>query len=787
MPFLALLAGLVLAPADTVRLVVVATTDVHGYVTDWDYLQNAPWPGGLVRAATVIDSLRERYPGQVVVVDAGDILSGSPLTAYFGRNRARDEHPAIDAMNTIGYDAATPGDRDFDYGVEAWNHALGGSSFPWVSGNIRVLPEDTLDLNSYVVIQRNGVRVGITGFTTPAAMVRNGDRLRGRLRVERIEPSVDGVLRDLEQDADLSIVLLHSGLGGYPGYDTTGVGGEDVAASLGAAPRRPDLVVMGHSHQEVVDTVIGGVHFVQPRAEGRSLAVVHLTLVPQGGRLRPVRVRAERIALEDERASPRVMRRLAEAHRLVLGWVSTTIAEADRRFALATARVEDLPLVRYLHSVQRRATGADLSATPILDLRGGFDQGDISLGEVYRLYPEEQTLRAVRISGAGLRAYLEQSARYFFVDSVGRVATNRYVPPGSYDLVGGASYTIDLSQPAGSRITRLDVKGRPVEPGDSFTLALGSARQQGAGNFRALAGAPVVYDKGENIRDLLVADLQRRKVLQLAPFAGSDWTLTPGYLGRRARALFVRDAGADTTTETAVATPEPILPVRETPEQRRAADSIETARQRAAESASAAVATLRLPAELGEGKGLARLLADAYRNEARADIAVVLPDEAATRLPAGGLTADQIRGAAPGDAWLLTIAMPGRDLAALFENAVARPSPCCEFAGVRVEFDASARPWSRVRRVRLIATGRELEPKQTYVVAISSRLLSGNDGFSLGSTDCRPVKGCRTAGVLSRWTVTRSSLTPAEALLGYLRRLPQPVSPPIDPRLVPAR
>src|SRR5512141_645130 len=271
MPLLALLAGLALAPSDTGRVVVVATTDVHGYVTEWDYLQNAAWPGGLTRAATAIDSLREKYPGQVVLVDAGDALSGSPLAAYFGRATSRDQHPVIDAMNTIGYDAATPGDHEFDFGLEAFNRALGGSNFAWVSGNIRVLPQDTLALRSYIVVQRNGVRVAITGFTTPVAMVWSRDKLRGRLRVDRIEPAVVPVLREMQQDADVTIVLMHSGLDGYSSYDTTGVGGENVGARAVSGPLRPDLVVVGHSHQEMADSVLDGVHFVQPRPEGRSL------------------------------------------------------------------------------------------------------------------------------------------------------------------------------------------------------------------------------------------------------------------------------------------------------------------------------------------------------------------------------------------------------------------------------------------------------------------------------------------------------------------------------------
>jgi 2',3'-cyclic-nucleotide 2'-phosphodiesterase (5'-nucleotidase family) len=178
-------------------------------------------------------------------------------------------------------------------------------------------------------------------------------------------------------------------------------------------------------------------------------------------------------------------------------------------------------------------------------------------------------------------------------------------------------------------------------------------------------------------------------------------------------------------------------------------------------------------------------VADAYRNDLRADIAVVLDAEAVTRLPARGLTAADIQAAAIGDATLLTIHMPGQDLAALLENAVARATPCCEFSGIQVEYDPGAKAWSRVKRTRLASTGKELERKRVYQVAISTRLLEG-EGFSLGSTDCQPVKGCRTPGTLSRWTVERSSRSPAEALRDYLRSLRQPVTPPDDRRLVPA-
>ena len=692
MPILPLLLALATAPPDTVRVVLVATTDVHGYVTDWDYLQNSPWPGGLSRAVTAVDSLRQKYPGQVVVVDGGDALQGNVLAAYFGREVRRDPHPIIEAMNLLGYDAATPGDHDFDFGVDNFQRALAASAFKWVSGNINVLPADTLILAPYVVVNRNGVRVAIAGFTTPAAMIANGDKLRNRLRIGRIEPAADGVLREMRKDADVAVVLSHSGIDGASSYDTAGVGGENVGASFAAGAVKPDVVVVGHSHRDITDTVIAGVHFVQPRPEGRSLSVVHIALVPQpGGALKVVKIRAERVLLEDVRPSERVQRRMSDPHRAVLGWIETRIGESEGRLSLASARVEDTPAMRFIHDVQRRTARADLSAAPVIDLRAGIDEGEITTGEAYRLYPVENTLRSIKITGAQLKAYLEQCARYFYADSTGLVATNRFYSPANYDVIGGAVYTIDLSKPMGSRITRLEVKGKPVAPGDEFTLALASSRQLGWGNFAMFAGAPVVYDRGEYIRDLLLAEIRRKHTMLRADYNGSDWGLAPQELARKARSIFVKDVAVAQPSEPAP--PPPLnIPLKPSALELARQDSIQRAQDRAAARAKVVLATMRLPAEPGAGKNLTRLVADAYQNALRADFAIVRPDEIGERLPAGALSAEQIAAALPGQTGVMTIALTGAELEEVLEHVVEGASPCCELSGLSVEYDPKAKP-----------------------------------------------------------------------------------------------
>lgn len=541
LPMLSLLLAASLAVAqvpDSAHVVLVATTDVHGRTTGWDYVGHRPFPGGLARVAPVVDSLRRRYPGQVLVLDAGDLLQGDPFATYFGRVAPTTPHPIIEAMNLVGYDIATPGNHDFDFGVSAFQRAVGDAAFPFVSANIHALPGDTLVFPPFRVLQRSGVRVGVAGFTTPGTMVWNHDRLRGKLRVAPVGASAGETMATLRRLSDLAVVVIHGGMEGTASYDTAGVGEEYSAGSLAGLRFPPDVVVVGHSHREMADSVVRGVHFVQPRPHGGGLSVVHVHLRRAGGRWNVTRVRGELVPTADRPASPLLSQRLAPSHASVQEWVDEVVGEAAAPFPAGDGRARPTPLHDFVLETLRRRAGADLAAGPVYDLRAGFEEDTIRRGQVLALYPYDNTLRAVRISGAALKEYLEWSARYFLVDAAGRVALNPTVPGYDFDLVRGAGYEIDLRRPVGDRIVNLVVRHRAVAPTDSFTLALNNHRQGGGGGYPALRGARVVYDRGEYIPDLLVEEIRRRGVLDPGAVPPSEWRIVPQVSALAVQRLF---------------------------------------------------------------------------------------------------------------------------------------------------------------------------------------------------------------------------------------------------------
>jgi 2',3'-cyclic-nucleotide 2'-phosphodiesterase (5'-nucleotidase family) len=486
-------------------------------------------PGGLSRAASILATLRGQYPGQVIVVDAGDLLEGNLFGDYFGRIERRHPDPLVDAVGSLQYDAATPGNHDFDFGTDVLFDAAADASYRTVSANIVTGPRDSLAFQQTVVVQRGGVRVGITGFTTPGVMVWDGHQLGGRIRVRRIADAAPGAMAALDRaGVDVKVVLIHSGLGGGSSYDTTGIGPENDAAALAALPSKPDIVVVGHTHREVRDSVLNGVHFVQPKNWALSLSVVHLQLARDAstGRWRLTEVRGDLIPLATVPEQPGFVQRFADAQQRVRAWADEALGTAGPGYDARYGRVQSTPLIDFINDVQRRHAGAQLSATADFDIGAGLPDGAVHRRDVAGIYPYTNSLVALRISGAQLKDFLEHASAYYRTIPAAGSVIDPAVQGYNFDAVRGATYRIDLSRPVGRRIVALAVGGRPVAPADSFSFATNSYRAAGGGGYDMLRGARVVYDRGENIADLIAQDLRAAGTVQgiaLAP----EWSIVP--------------------------------------------------------------------------------------------------------------------------------------------------------------------------------------------------------------------------------------------------------------------
>jgi 2',3'-cyclic-nucleotide 2'-phosphodiesterase (5'-nucleotidase family) len=526
-------------------LVLMGTTDVHGWLLPYDYYTGKETENGLARLAPVIDSVRAAHPGRTVLVESGDVLQGNPLDFVFSRLQPGETHPVALAMNLLDYDAAAIGNHEFNYGIPHLNAVVERSEFPWLSANTFVEGTDRHAYRPYSILERTldgrPLRVGITAVTPPGVLIWDRENVRGRLDFRDVVRSVRPVVQEMRaQGADVVLVAAHSGLEGSS-YDTaaTGVAVENAAAAMAREVPGIDVIFMGHSHRELADTTIGSTLLLQAKNWAASLAVAELEVAAEGGGEWRVLARRGRIIRPGMRApDSRLVEALSEAHERTRAYVGRRIGVSTAEWTSQDARVRDTPILDLINEVQRKVTGADLSGTAAFSLSSRIPEGPVTVADVAGLYIYDNTLRALRISGAQLRAYLEKSAEYYLPCPGARCerVTNPEVPGYNFDAVSGVDYALDLTKPVGERVAKLERNGRKVLPSDSFTIALNSYRAGGGGGFSMLTGAPVVYDRGEGIRDVLITEIGKRGTISPGDFFRRNWEIVPPVLVEQALA-----------------------------------------------------------------------------------------------------------------------------------------------------------------------------------------------------------------------------------------------------------
>ncbi|MEO8910403.1 MAG: 5'-nucleotidase C-terminal domain-containing protein [Gemmatimonadaceae bacterium] len=528
-----------------IDLVVATTTDVHGRITAWDYYANRPETiRGLTRAATIVDSVRAANPGRVILLDAGDLLQGNPLAYVAARVSANRTNPIIAAMNAMHYDAAAIGNHEYNYGVPYLDSAIGQAKFPFLSANTyRVDPAGAHAYRPWTIVERAGIKVGIVGATTPGVMLWDAENVRGRVRLGDIVPAVRQAVQEVRAaGADIILVTVHSGLNEPSSYDTvtTGVPSENVAARIASEVPGIDLVLYGHSHKEVrgighmvVSTsgvTFEGTLLIQPKNWAMSVDVAHLLVSRVNGKWRVTEKRSDLVQAAGHAENARVLAATDAIHRETVAYVTTPIGSTPERWSADSARVKDTPLIDFILETERKAAGSDLASTAAFSTEASMGPGPITIAQVAQIYPYDNTLRAVRVTGRQLRDYIEFSSRYYrtIPSPTSPLETDPTVPGYNFDIVSGVDYEIDLSRPVGLRVTRLDYKGAPVRDTDTFTMALNNYRQTGGGGYAMLSGAPVVYDKQQEIRQLLIDEVKRRGVIRQADYFTENWKLVRG-------------------------------------------------------------------------------------------------------------------------------------------------------------------------------------------------------------------------------------------------------------------
>ncbi|WP_405086543.1 bifunctional metallophosphatase/5'-nucleotidase [Microbispora sp. NBC_01389] len=552
------------APAKTVKITVMASSDIHGNALNWDYYKNAEYDDsahndvGLAKISTMVSQIRaDRGAGHTLLFDSGDTLQGTPLDYYYAKiepiTSTRETHPMAKAMNAIGYDAVTLGNHEFNYGLPLLGAWVKQMKAPVLGANAVSARTGLPAYQPFVIKTMNvkgekPIRVGVLGLTNPGVAIWDKANVDGKLKFLDLVKTAKKwvpVIRGL--GADVVLVTAHAGDNGLSSYGSD-LPVENAAAMVAEEVPGVDAVLFGHAHNDVPQRFVTNkatgrqVLLTEPSKWGQRLSVVDFTLAKERGKWTVTGKSSTTLNTNSVAEDPKIVALMKKQHDKTVGYVNQVIAQSKEQLSAAESPYKDTPILDYIQKVQTDLVSKGIAGTadaslPVLSIAAPFSRtavfpaGPVSVRDMAGLYVYDNTLLGVRMTGAQVKDFLEYSARYFAQVAPGApidlaTLTNAGgTPDYNYDQLSGVSYDIDIAKPAGQRIVGLSYQGKPVTADQQFVVAINNYRQSGGGGFPHVSTAPVVYNAQVEIRQALIEYAAATGTIDPATFAEANWKL----------------------------------------------------------------------------------------------------------------------------------------------------------------------------------------------------------------------------------------------------------------------
>ncbi|HUX39033.1 MAG TPA: bifunctional UDP-sugar hydrolase/5'-nucleotidase, partial [Rectinemataceae bacterium] len=417
---------------------------------------------GYARIAGYANALKSEGKN-LLMLDAGDTFHGQPW--------ANLEKGATVAklMNLVGYDAMTTGNHDYNYGIDRLVELSKMVNFPVVVANVK--RDGALVFTPYVIKDVSGVRVAIFGLATPETLYKSDPAgLKGLSFEDPVATARSLIDKDLKGKYDVLICLAH-----------LGIDASSTVTSVSVAKACPEinLIIDGHSHSSLQQEILNNptkVLIVQADAMGVTLGRVDmlvsadrkvLSLIPQSVNLTNTPNMAADPAVQA--ASDAIVKEQAALLNVVIGQTAVDLVGARD-----IVRTRETNLGRLIANGMLATTGVDIALMNGGGIREGIPAGPITKKQVYTVLPFSNYLWTTTLTGAELKTVLENGV------------SKAPASDGRFPHLAGATFTYDISQPVGSRVTSIRVGGKPYDPAASYSFCTLNFEMNGGDEYTML-------------------------------------------------------------------------------------------------------------------------------------------------------------------------------------------------------------------------------------------------------------------------------------------------------------
>ncbi len=521
------------------EVVVLETSDLHGFLLPRSYADRNEVGRGLSRIASAIREIRRLHP-DALLIDNGDCLQGTPLTYYHAKVNGEPANPVVACLNELRYDAAVLGNHEFNYGLPYLRSTVEQSDFPWLSANIVDMAAEMPVFGKPYLVRElsNGLRIGVLGLTT--AYIPNWEQPQHIAGLRFDDPVAAArkwvPIMKRKESVDVVIVSYHGGFERDPatGEPAEPITRENVGYEICERVEGIDVLLTGHQHRAIANCHVNGVCVVQPANEGRFLGKVTLQVEKGVHGWSVTSSGSELIDAAGYDPDVRIEEIVGDVEALAQTWLDQPIGYATGDMSIsshADARLHEHPLIEFINRVQLHVSGASISNTALFDnLSPGFGER-ITMRDIVSNYVYPNTLRVIRISGSDMKAALEKSAEYFELGPEGDIVVHpAFLTPKpqhyNYDMWEGIEYVLDISRPVGRRVVKLERNGQPVVEDERFDVVMNNYRAGGGGDFAMFQGKPVVKDIPTDMVELLADYIRERGRIEAS--ANGNWVVVNG-------------------------------------------------------------------------------------------------------------------------------------------------------------------------------------------------------------------------------------------------------------------